>query len=455
MHSSRHIKIRNGLLILLLLIQTSFSLDIIAHYDTLGYARNVCELYMNEYYVLADSIGATVFNDDGLSWTEMTPGCAYDVRVFYPSVDPVLVVADGDNGLQVFISDTGTAWFPDSAYSIPGKATSVEKYGSNLIFVGSEKGLFVYDFSNPVAATLIFTDTMWCAGVEDIVAEYGRAAVLSEYGMQLVNIRITDTDSVYIESVFRLYGDTCGVEILIDTMYIVSQNMLYIVAPTIESDEVVIDMEGVKYVSYKRPVSVTQFSGHGTDISTVGRYAFISVKRNQISTFNGVLVYDISDRKHPVLVDSCTTPGTAEGLYICDDSSRTCGAGNLYPRYVYCASGEAGVVILDYKVAVSHDNYSPSIILEVDQSHQVRLSATNAQVFISLPKAITTPVSITIRSLNGRTVRSICPEAGKAGKSLYFWDFRDNSGNVVPSGIYYIFLQMNGYNVTKPFVKLY
>ena len=174
MQSSPISKIKCITFIMFYLAGISSGLDIVTTYDTPGYAYKVTDSWTLFNHACADSIGVVDIRDNGTMWTNNTPGCAYDVRVIGHEGTPVFVVADGDSGLHAFYSDSVTGRLHDFTYAIPGKATCVEEYYSQLIFVGSDKGLFVFDFSNPASATLIFSDTTWSKGVEDIVAEYDK-----------------------------------------------------------------------------------------------------------------------------------------------------------------------------------------------------------------------------------------------------------------------------------------
>ncbi len=140
-----------------------------------------------------------------------------------------------------------------------------------------------------------------------------------------------------------------------------------------------------------------------------------------------------------------------------DDSSGVHGMrgkSQIPERYVYLASGEPGVVVLDYKVAVSGDGNNFSSMHLSDWTNQVRLIPTNTNLYITLPAAIDPPGMITVVSPSGRTIRSLQIASECNGKNMVVWDLCDNNGKTLPAGLYLIHIFIQGKSITKSFVKL-
>lgn len=433
-------------------VNSSFSLDIVATYDTPGYAYNISELYQDKDYVLADSIGVVIFNENGLGPRVNTAGCAYEPRIIFPPqwYDPVLIVADGDNGLSVFLSDTGSSWIDSFVLDVGGKATCIEKFENKYIFVGTGKGLVVFDFSDPENYKQIFSDTLWCKNVEDIVIGDDFAYVLAGFGYILVKVNIKNMNNVKIEHIVEVSGDTSGVDtpivdisgvdILNDTAYIAKNCVFSIYSTLIDSNDVVIDSNGVKFV-YKGHFVDILLHYHAEDIKIFDHYAYISMSKSVAGTFNGVMVYDISNRTSPVLVDSCITPGKANGLFVNKD-------------YVFLADGDAGVVVLGNSVPISNESIQPSDLQEIRRAGLLKIAPNKTSLHIVYTVRNSCNVTLNIVSLKGKVIRGLFKGMKNSGKFPCSWDFRDNRGNIVPAGIYYINLRMNGLCITRSFVKL-
>ena len=82
----------------------------------------------------------------------------------------------------------------------------------------------------------------------------------------------------------------------------------------------------------------------------------------------------------------------------------------------------------------------------------VRLIRTNSKVYVTLPEVGNIPVSITIVSPNGKTVRFLQHTIHTKGNNAAVWDLNDENGNCIPAGIYLIHITMQGHYIIKPFV---
>lgn len=428
---------------LLLFVNITFSLEIVDTYDTPGYARNIALLHDGESCILADSNNVITFTEDGLGLAFTTPGTAYDVSIM--GFEPLVFVADGDSGIHAFYSDTGTKQIVYSQYEVPGKTIRIISHLNSWLFALSDSGLFVYKVirereSQLPDLELRYFNVRWCNYAEDISIEGDYAYLLSNWGSYLVKLDISDLNSIVIESVFRVFGDTCGVEVINDTAYIATSLGFSIYHMQIEDGDFVTIIDSTKFV-YKDPISETGFYGHGEDIKILDHYAYISLRGSWEGAFNGVYVYDISDKSAPVLVDSCRTPGQAHGLFIKDD-------------YLFCADGDNGIVVFDNSVSIY--NKGEKVVgvnkIKLQEPLQIVPTKSNCQIVYSLKN--NADISLTIISPNGKTICSIISGVKQKGRHSYFWDFKDNYGNAVPSGIYYIHLRINGYSFTKSFIKL-
>ena len=159
------------------------------------------------------------------------------------------------------------------------------------------------------------------------------------------------------------------------------------------------------------------------------------------SSFNGVMVYDISNRTSPVLVDSCVTPGKANGLFVNKD-------------YVSLADGDNGVVVLSNSVPIINEDIQPSALQKVRPADLLKIVPYNSSLTIMHSVKNNSNISLDIISPKGKVIRNLFRGMKDIGKLSCTWDFKNNKGNIVSDGVYYINLRMNGLNITRSFVKL-
>ncbi len=81
----------------------------------------------------------------------------------------------------------------------------------------------------------------------------------------------------------------------------------------------------------------------------------------------------------------------------------------------------------------------PSLLLE-----SIRPNPTGSSTEIRLRSALDGPVRMFVSDAGGRTVRTLVDGSVDRGSHRILWDGRDDSGRVVPTGIYFLFVQSPG-----------
>jgi hypothetical protein len=317
-------------------------LVIVKRCDTPGFARSVAGPYqsvLGRYLAVADDsagvlkllpygdVADSVFCD-----RFSTKGSALNVAASGGPGVREMFVADGDSGLQVFQSDSGTAWGGPDGYALPGVTRTVARVDST-VFVAGDSGLFAlactsgsYWQWHPLS--LVFSERSWCLGAEDIAAESHYVYVLAGAGSRIVKCNVERPESTTVELVVPAYHDTCALAVLRDTAYVVSYSRFAI----LQMDTV---GRPAGSIIWQRPaVGERWLPGHGEAITLSGNRAYISVSNPTSPEYNTVLVYDITNRTAPVLVDSLRYfPGIPGGIAVDGD-------------FVYVAAGDSGVVVL-------------------------------------------------------------------------------------------------------------
>ena len=77
-------------------------------------------------------------------------------------------------------------------------------------------------------------------------------------------------------------------------------------------------------------------------------------------------------------------------------------------------------------------------------------NTTNISFFLSKSEKI----SISIFDITGRLVKTLTNEQMQAGSHEIKWSINDEHGNTVPSGIYFLRFDTDGYNETKKLLIL-
>jgi hypothetical protein len=434
-----------------LILLNSFSassFDIVKRCETAGYARSI-----SDYLVSDDSNGIVLFSpysskDDAPFCSSFRPfttsGQAYATRVISDPyfVDPVVFVANGDSGLGILRSDTGTAWFHHKNYSVPGKSKAIEVRDS-LIFVAGDSGLFIFEL--PCSApdrrcpypqqdlSLLYSEKYHCRGAEDVAVDEAYHAYILTSSGTIVYCNFWKPESIKVEFILRTYTDTCAIAAKGGFLYVVSYGRFLIHPPFTYG------IFDPPMVAYGVPTSQSILPSHGRDIVLFGKYAYIAVDGSPpYGGFNGVLVYDVSDQRHPLFVDSCRTPGQAGGLYV--DAN-----------YIYVACGDSGIAVIDNSASL--ENVSKPLNVRGNGVSGLAATITERGVRITIPAMAAMARRADILSVDGRIVRSLTRGNLNTDARSFHWDFRPSEGDEVTDGIYYVVVKDGALTLSAKFLK--
>ncbi len=196
------------------------------------------------------------------------------------------------------------------------------------------------------------------------------------------------------------------------------------------------------------PVRVGQFADSTATVHNlyiIGDFAFISYYTA------GFRVLDVSDPTHPKLLDEFdTTPEiTGEGF---------AGAWGVYP---FTPSGNIYVSDIKHGLYVFNFKGTPTSVGTNGQSIPERFALLNnfpnpfnpeTVIVYQIPKR--TNVQIRIFNILGQSVRSLLNKIQAPGKYFVTWDGKNDSGQIMPSGIYFYQLKAGKFKATRRMLLL-
>ena len=148
----------------------------------------------------------------------------------------------------------------------------------------------------------------------------------------------------------------------------------------------------------------------------------------------GLRIINVRDPTNPAEVGYYDTGGDARGVYVLD-------------TLAYVADSWDGLYIIRYTgVAGVEGDESDEDIFFISYSYPNPF-IERTQIEYNLPKI--SNVNIAIYNVLGAKVKTLLNKRQNAGTHTITWDGRDNSGNKVSSGFYFLRLETGEYEGTR------
>lgn len=196
------------------------------------------------------------------------------------------------------------------------------------------------------------------------------------------------------------------------------------------------------------PQKVGEFSDSNATIHNlyiVDNFAFTSYYTA------GFRVFDISDPRNPLLLDEFDTAPdtTSEGFAGAFGAYTFAPSGNIY-----VSDEQNGLFIFAFKESTTDVNIeTPDIPTEFALLDNYP-NPFNPTTTLSYQLSKDAEVTLVIYNTLGQTIRTLVNAFQPAGFQRVVWDGRDDSGNLVPSGLYFYQIQTDGFRMTKRMLLL-
>jgi hypothetical protein len=221
---------------------------------------------------------------------------------------------------SMFILDYWHYWHYSSESLLPWPFRAIVETGPVLVLAG-DSGVAAI---NPVPSPrLVFSARV--EGVLDVQATVGRVYTLRDDGTVLVFDTIDSTGIALRDSIEDTL--TGAIFVATDTVFTAGRNRVSAYAS---------NGPGTSF----HEITGLRFGGFAKGLTLHADYLYVAIMGEDAKSFNGVFTYDLRNPAMPTLVDSQSTPGNAQGLYV--DG-----------KYIYVASGDSGVSLLHNRTYLS------------------------------------------------------------------------------------------------------
>jgi hypothetical protein len=325
-----------------------------------------------------------------------------------------LFVSSVNSGTLVY--DVRAPYDPILIDSLPASKRSAFCKSGNLVFVGSDELVEIFDFSTEILR-LVSSSTAGGGGRLMV-----RDSLLYSVG-QVARINADTT----LTSVAAIGGDAMGVFDVVDSFYFATRGLYGLHVFNIADPRMPV------FVTYWDTFTYANEPGNGNDLRVLGNTAIL------LDGDWGITEVDITDPVQPHFIERVATPGIA--VRMCFDE-----------RYLYVAD-VLGVSIFSHDFSTETDEVNPRLpnSLTLYQNYP---NPFNSGTVIEYDLARVTEVDLSIINILGQKIRTIRLDRQNAGRHFFYWNGTADDGKEVASGFYLFQAVADGTVITKKMILL-